>query len=133
MTNTHRFKVDKLIRDKLPEIMQKEGTKACIRVMGRDEYIARLKDKLFEEASEVSAASNDDEVKNELGDLLEVMMALAEACGIPFSNVVAAGALKKAEKGGFGAKIYCDYVEVDESSPAISYYLAQPDKYFKLK
>ena len=133
MTNTHRFKVDKLIRDKLPEIMQKEGTKACIRVMGKDEYVVRLKDKLFEEASEVSAASNDDEIKNELGDLLEVIMALAEACGIPFLDVVAAGALKKAEKGGFDAKIYCEYVEVDESSDAISYYLAQPDKYIKLK
>jgi predicted house-cleaning noncanonical NTP pyrophosphatase (MazG superfamily) len=133
MTNTHRFKVDKLIRDKLPEIMQKEGTKACVKVMDSDEYIARLKDKLFEEASEVSAASNYDEITNELGDLLEVMMALSEACGIPFSNVVAAGALKKAEKGGFDAKIYCEHVEVDESSPAISYYLAQPDKYIKLK
>jgi predicted house-cleaning noncanonical NTP pyrophosphatase (MazG superfamily) len=133
MTDIHRFKVDKLIRDKLPEIMQKEGTNACIRVMERDEYIARLKDKLFEESGEVATVSDNLEIMNELADLLEVMMALAEACGIPFSNVVAAGALKKAEKGGFDAKIYCEHVEVDESSPAISYYLAQPDKYLKLK
>lgn len=128
----HRFKVDKLIRDKLPEIMQSEGTKAVIKVMENDEYIQRLKDKLFEESTEVSLACNDAETIAELADLLEVIMALAKANNIDFEKVELARLEKRAQKGGFDAKIYAAFVEIEERSPALAYYRSQPKKYPEL-
>ena len=62
MTQTHRFKVDKLIRDKLPQIMRASGIQVFERVMEKDEYLKRLKDKLLEEAKEVIELK---EIKNE--------------------------------------------------------------------
>lgn len=53
MIQTHRFKVDKLIRDKLPQIMRSSGIQVFERVMGKDEYLKRLKDKLLEEAKKL--------------------------------------------------------------------------------
>jgi predicted house-cleaning noncanonical NTP pyrophosphatase (MazG superfamily) len=47
-----RFKVDKLIRDRLPAMMQAQGLTVFTRRLDDTEYVARLKDKLIEEASE---------------------------------------------------------------------------------
>ena len=52
MTQTHSFKIDKLIRDKISEIMRAESIDVFERVLEKDEYLKRLKDKLLEEAEE---------------------------------------------------------------------------------
>lgn len=63
MIQTHRFKVDKLIRDKLPQIMRSSGIQVFERVMEKDEYLKRLKDKLLEEAKEVIASGSEKEMR----------------------------------------------------------------------
>jgi predicted house-cleaning noncanonical NTP pyrophosphatase (MazG superfamily) len=106
MTQTHRFKVDKLIRDKIPDIIRASaGIDLSTRIMEQDEYLQRLKDKLLEEAKEVIASGSEKEMREELADVLEVMLSLAKAYGMEFADIQQAAEQKRADKGGFDNKI----------------------------
>jgi predicted house-cleaning noncanonical NTP pyrophosphatase (MazG superfamily) len=129
MPPKRRFKVDKLIRDLLPGIMEQEGTVFLTRVMGQEEYMSRLKDKLLEEVQEIRQARCQKEVRGELADLLEVMLALGASYDLTLEDVIQAARDKKRAKGGFEGRIYNPWVEMEADSPAIASYLAQPDKY----
>lgn len=50
MTHRYRFKVDKFIQDKLPDIIQASGIQVIERILEQGAYLQKLKDKLFEEA-----------------------------------------------------------------------------------
>lgn len=133
MTQTHHFKVDKLIRDKLPSIMRESGIQVFERVMEKDEYLKRLKDKLIEEAKEVIAAASEREIREELADLLEVMLAMAQTYGIDFKDIQKTADQKRSEKGGFNGLIYNAFVEIEAGHPSIEYYKARPDHYPEMK
>jgi len=77
-----RFKVDKLIRDKLPDLMRSKGITVHERTMENQEFISRLKEKLIEESREVEQAETRAELTEELADVLEVVRTLAQENGI---------------------------------------------------
>jgi predicted house-cleaning noncanonical NTP pyrophosphatase (MazG superfamily) len=129
MTQTHRFKVDKLIRDKLPNIMRESGIQLFERVMEKEEYVKRLKDKLLEEAREIISATAEKEIREELADLLEVMLAITQVYGIEFIDIQKTADQKRAEKGGFNSRIYSAFVEIEAKNPGLEYYTARPDQY----
>jgi predicted house-cleaning noncanonical NTP pyrophosphatase (MazG superfamily) len=133
MTQTHRFKVDKLIRDKLPQIMRASGIQVFERVMEKDEYLKRLKDKLLEEAKEVIASGSEKEMREELADLLEVILALAKAYGVELADIQQAAEQKREDKGGFDNRIYNAFVEIEPGNPSLGYYRARPDQYPEVK
>jgi len=124
-----RFRVDKLIRDRLPAIMQAQGLTVFTRRLDDAEFVARLKDKLVEEAAEARSAASQAELTDELADLREVMLALAEAAGIPEADVEARRIAKRAERGGFDGRVHNAAVEGDEASRGVAYYLARPQQY----
>ena len=96
----------KLVRDKIPQIIE-ESSKRCItRVLPAQEYIAALDAKLQEELNEYLA----DGSMEELADLLEVMMAVAEARGHGFSEVEAIRRGKAGKRGGFRERIWLESV-----------------------
>lgn len=68
---------NKLVRDKIPEIIEKSGKKAITRTLTQEEYLSELDRKLNEECEEYQA----DKSLEELADMLEVMYAIAEARG----------------------------------------------------
>jgi predicted house-cleaning noncanonical NTP pyrophosphatase (MazG superfamily) len=125
----HRFKVDKLIRDKLPAIMRESGITVFERIMKKEEYIKRLNDKLLEEAKEVINATHPKQIREELADLLEVIRAIACINEIEFTDVLQAADRKRSEKGGFEKRIYNAFVEIESGHPSISYYRDRPDQY----
>ena len=133
MTQAHRFKVDKLIRDNLPQIMRASGIQVFERVMEKDEYLKRLKDKLLEEAKEVIASGSEKEMREELADLLEVMLALVKVYGMEFTDIQQAAEQKRADKGGFDNRIYNAFVEIEAGNPSLGYYRARPDQYPEVK
>jgi predicted house-cleaning noncanonical NTP pyrophosphatase (MazG superfamily) len=133
MTQAHRFKVDKLIRDNLPQIMGASGIQVFERVMEKDEYLKRLKDKLLEEEKEVIASGSAKEMREELADLLEVMLALAKVYGMEFTDIQQAAEQKRADKGGFDNRIYNAFVEIEAGNPSLGYYRARPDQYPEVK
>jgi predicted house-cleaning noncanonical NTP pyrophosphatase (MazG superfamily) len=128
-----RFKVDKLVRDRLKEIFQELDIAISTRVMEEEEYLTRIQDKLLEESHEVLRAKNQTELCEELGDLMEVMLAIAKIKGITWSDVEKSRLKKHQEKGGFDNKIYCAYVEMDPENPKMAYYRTQADYYPQIK
>jgi predicted house-cleaning noncanonical NTP pyrophosphatase (MazG superfamily) len=133
VTQTYRFKFEKLIRDKLLEDIKSKGIKATQLIIDQNEYIKYLKEKLVEEASEVLEAKNDAELLEELADVLEIMITLSHACHVPFELIESARLKKKEAKGGFEGKTYVKFVEVEENNIAIANYLARPHKYPQIK
>lgn len=129
MGQIHRFKVDKLVRDKLPQIMGSSGVQMNERVMNNEEYLKRLKDKLLEESQEVMASTCEKEMCEEMADLYEVMSATLKIYGLNFEVIQNLALKKRNEKGGFDNKIYCDYVEIEEGSSHLTYFRDKPDKY----
>ena len=68
---------NKLVRDKIPEIIENTGKKAYCHVLAEEEYLSELDKKLNEECVEYQV----DKSLEELADMLEVMYAIAEARG----------------------------------------------------
>lgn len=99
-----RREYNKLVRDRIPELIQKSGYQYDIITLSETEYRQALRDKILEEAQEVVLAS-DRELVPELADLLEVVEALMESYGIENESVLLERDHKRAEKGGFEHKI----------------------------
>lgn len=98
---------NKLVRDRIPEIIEKSGKKAIIRTLTQDEYLSELDRKLNEECAEYQA----DKSLEELADMLEVMHAIAEARGYSVAELEQVRAEKAEKRGGFQDKIYLEKVE----------------------
>jgi diadenosine tetraphosphate (Ap4A) HIT family hydrolase/predicted house-cleaning noncanonical NTP pyrophosphatase (MazG superfamily) len=124
-----RFKVDKLIRDKLPELMRSKGIVVHERVIESQEFISRLKEKLIEEAREVEQAETRDELAEELADVLEVVRTLAQENGISIDEIEKFRLNKREFKGGFDSRIYNPFIDIQEDSPAIAYYVSKANQY----
>jgi diadenosine tetraphosphate (Ap4A) HIT family hydrolase/predicted house-cleaning noncanonical NTP pyrophosphatase (MazG superfamily) len=124
-----RFKVEKLIRDNLPDIMREKGIEVHDRFMDEEEFLVRLKDKLLEEAAEVKQSSTVNELVEELGDTLEVLLTIANSNGITMEQIEQARIAKRDAKGGFDKKIYNRFVAIEDNNPAINYYLERPGQY----
>ena len=124
-----RFRVQKLIRDRLPSIMRAQGLQVFDRRLNDAEFVAALKDKLLEEAQEVGAAADETDLIDELADVMEVIAALAEASGVPLQAVEERRQAKRDERGGFDERVFNAAVEARDGLPAAEYYLARPTQY----
>ncbi len=120
------FKVDKLVRD-CPLFAW--GSVSHYRSIDAQEYEARLKDKVLEEAKEVIECTSAQELVGELADLLEVMYALAALYQLTPEVIEAARQKRREARGGFEERRYCSMVEVEEGSEAYEYCIARPEKY----
>jgi len=100
----------KLVRDRIPEIIQSEGRRPVTRVLDEASYRQALLDKLVEEAQEASRASAAD-LPSELSDVLEVLRALAVTAGMSWPQLLAIAEDKRSRRGGFGRRIFLESVE----------------------
>ena len=96
----------KLVRDLIPQIIEGSGKTCVTRILPEAEYLAALDAKLQEELNEYQA----DKSMEELADLLEVMMAVAEARGHDFAEVEAIRKAKADKRGGFRERIFLESV-----------------------
>lgn len=124
-----RFRVQKLIRDRLPQMMRDQGLAVFERQLDEAEFLAALKEKLVEEAGEARDAASPAELAAELADVLEVMTALAETSGFSMEEVEAQRLAKRAARGGFDQRVFNAAVEAADGLPAADYYLARPAQY----
>src|SRR5687768_9172679 len=96
---------NKLIRDKIPEVIERDGKKYTTHVADNAEYLAALKQKLVEEAHEAVEAANQQELINELADIHEVIESIMTAENISLSRLNALRAEKSRERGGFKKRL----------------------------
>ena len=101
---------NKLVRDKIPEIIEKAGKKAYTHNLSEEEYMAELDKKLNEECAEYQA----DKSIEELADMLEVMYAIATARGWSVSELEDVRREKAEKRGAFERRIFLERVNDDE-------------------
>jgi predicted house-cleaning noncanonical NTP pyrophosphatase (MazG superfamily) len=102
---------NKLVRDKIPQIIESKGKKLLTKVLNNEDYIKYLKEKAYEELDEYYAAETDREAVEELADLLEVIHALANQHGFLIEEVEAVRKAKAGKRGGFQEKVFLIEVE----------------------
>ena len=100
----------KLVRDKIPDIIESNGQKPITRLLSDPEYKIELEKKLFEEYQEVIQARGSDRIE-ELADMLEVMIYLARLESNTLEDVIEVCNQKRLKRGGFNKKIYLEDVE----------------------
>lgn len=94
----------KLVRDRIPEIIESKGEMADFYVADEQEYFQRLKEKLSEEAIELATCTDALSAMEEMADVLEVLEAVREYWGILEKDVVSAKENKKQKRGGFAKR-----------------------------
>jgi predicted house-cleaning noncanonical NTP pyrophosphatase (MazG superfamily) len=97
---------NKLVRDKVPEIIKKDGLKPDIKILSDGEAVVELKKKLLEEASEFINANSVEDVIVELADLREVEGALMERLKIKEDLVEKVRLERREKRGGFDDNIF---------------------------
>ena len=95
------IRYNKLVRDRIPEIITNSGKQCECSTLSDDEYITMLDAKLNEELAEYQESKS----MEELADLLEVIRAVAKARGSSIDDVEAIRRDKAAKRGGFEQKI----------------------------
>ncbi|MDZ7802337.1 MAG: hypothetical protein U5K81_16280 [Trueperaceae bacterium] len=106
-----RTRHDKLIRDRIPEIMDAEGVRYETRRLDDAAYRRALRAKLVEEAQEAAAADTPDALRTELADLLEVVRHLATTEGLEAEAVEATRAARHRARGGFARRLWLHWTE----------------------
>ncbi len=95
---------NKLIRDRIPEIIRATGKTCATQVLGADDFEAALRAKLVEESGEASAAAAE-QLLAELADIYEVMDALMALHNIDRDMVVAEQERRREARGGFAGRL----------------------------
>ena len=97
---------NKLVRDKIPEIILKDNELPSTRILNDEEYIQELNKKLQEEVNEYLEAENIEEMV----DILEVIRAILEHKGVTYEEIEEKRIKKATKRGAFKEKIYWEKV-----------------------
>lgn len=92
---------NKLVRDKIPEIIKKDGKTCITEVLSDEEYLRMVDAKLDEELEEYHKDHNIEE----LADLVEVIYAATVARGYSVEELEKVRQAKVGERGAFKCKI----------------------------
>ena len=98
---------NKLVRDRIPEIIEKDGKTCETEVLSDDDYLVMLDAKLDEELTEYHQDKNIEE----LADLMEVIYAVAEARGYSIEQLESVRKEKAEKRGSFKDKIFLKTVQ----------------------
>ena len=98
---------NKLVRDKIPEIISSQGKKCTVEVMEDEEYLKMIDKKLSEELNEYY----EDGSVEELADLLEVIYSASVARGCSVEELERIRCEKFEKRGGFSRKLLLKEVE----------------------
>lgn len=114
---------NKLVRDKIPEIIEKNGNTAVTKTVTDDyDYAQLLKEKLNEEVSEYYAEGNIEE----LADVLEVVDAMAALNKHRFDDILPVKAKKRDERGGFENRVYLVSTESNDENRYKDFQIRKP-------
>lgn len=95
-------RVYKLVRDKIPEIIEASGKTCAYDVLDDTAYLKMLDAKLSEELNEYQNSKSIEE----LADLLEVMGAVVKARGYTWEELTQIRKAKREKRGAFNKRVY---------------------------
>jgi predicted house-cleaning noncanonical NTP pyrophosphatase (MazG superfamily) len=95
----------KLVRDKIPQIIEACKEQFETRILDKDEFEFELKKKLVEEAKELQEC-DEGGLKNELCDVLELIKSIAKHYNIPFKEIQSQQRIKREKGGTFKKRVF---------------------------
>ena len=93
---------NKAIRDKIPEIIQKDGYSCNVKTLSDGEFLEHLEKKISEEVAEYQNDKNPEE----LADILEVIYRIAQLKGVSKEELEKIRINKIDERGGFEKNLF---------------------------
>ncbi|MDR3583618.1 MAG: nucleoside triphosphate pyrophosphohydrolase [Candidatus Pacebacteria bacterium] len=101
-----RIFYNKLVRDKIPEVIEKSGGKYEIKKLRGVEYEKELIKKVGEEAGGLLAAKSKKELISELADVIDVINEIKRLKKISANEIKKAQEMAYERKGGFKKKLF---------------------------
>lgn len=98
---------NKLVRDKIPEIIKAEGKQVKTRILDDEEYRKELNKKLQEEVKEYLEDNN----VEELADIVEVIYGILNSMNIPVEKFEKVRKEKAEQRGAFQNRIFLESEE----------------------
>ena len=95
-------KFNKAIRDKIPEIIQKDGHTCNIQTLSDEKFLVEIEKKLSEEVTEYQNDKNPEE----LADILELIYRIAQLKGISKQELEKIRIKKLQDRGGFDKNLF---------------------------
>lgn len=102
---------NKLVRDRIPEVIENTGKSFSTRILDEKEYHSELRKKMHEELKEYEETVNNEDALEELADLLELIHAAASVHGATYSQLEEIRKKKAGKRGGFNERIFLIEVE----------------------
>lgn len=93
---------NKLVRDKIPSVIENEGGRPVTRILELYEYSKKLEEKLDEEVAEFHESKE----LEELVDVLEIIYALVDLYGYSKQDLYEVYRKKHDERGGYKDRVY---------------------------
>jgi predicted house-cleaning noncanonical NTP pyrophosphatase (MazG superfamily) len=124
------FRFAKLVRDNILDHIQTDNqTPYGVRHLDDAELTKELAKKVREEADELVAAVETEELKKELADVQEILDHLKKSLKMTDKEVKKYQEQKIMKAGGFAKRIYIESVGLKDDDKWLSHYQAHPDKY----
>jgi len=101
-------KYNKVVRDKIPEIIAESGKKSNIKQLDDTSFLAELEKKLIEEVNEYSESKD----VEELADLLEVIYRISELRGVNSDELEKIRKDKAEKRGKFASNLFLIDTEI---------------------
>ncbi len=99
---------EKLVRDKIPDIIRKSGHEPRVRVAKDDELDYLMRQKIVEEATELLDSGSVEEI----ADILEIIDALVSLRGLRRDDLETLRKKKLDERGGFNRGLILDLYDL---------------------
>jgi predicted house-cleaning noncanonical NTP pyrophosphatase (MazG superfamily) len=93
---------NKAIRDKIPEIIEKNGQTCNVKPLSDEKFLIEIEKKLSEEVTEYQSDKNSEE----LADILEVIYKIAKLKGISKEELEKIRIKKLEERGSFEKNLF---------------------------
>ena len=97
---------NKLVRDKIPEIIEKENRRPITKILSKEEYISELNKKLQEEVKEYLEDNN----VEELADIVEVIYGILDSKNVSIEDFESIRKNKIEKRGAFKERILLEKV-----------------------
>jgi len=114
MKKRERAYPNKLVRDKIPSLILEQGGDCQSFILGDDEMMYALNKKMTEEMSELmeaSAGTDVEKILEELADVYEVVLGMADALGYELSVLEERAKVKRQVRGGFTRGIWLNWFD----------------------
>lgn len=99
-------KYNKLIRDRIPEIVKKAGWKPTVRTLKKSEFLNAIKKKVLEEAGELIQTKDKKGIIDEIADIQELIDVLTSEIKLTESHIKKFQSAKREKRGGFKKRLF---------------------------